>query len=179
MLQQQQAVGFPYCFTLASQRLQTVDVDPLLQCRVNKRHHQMLLCAQKYAKIRSSSLRPRPSSTIHYRSTIMMTTATTRRAFGEVAAGRRMNTNDLADSGASYLVCWNSERQYVHFTTRKLPRQLYKGTRERRQKLGQILSAEQITITLHSCWEWDSSSKGYRAKHLLHAYSTWELILFQ
>lgn len=31
MLQKQQAVGFPYCFTFASHRLQIVDVDPLLQ----------------------------------------------------------------------------------------------------------------------------------------------------
>lgn len=61
MLQQQQAVGFPYCFTLASHRLHTVDVEPLLQVTVIKIKRKqslaayVLLCTE-IAEIRSSSL---------------------------------------------------------------------------------------------------------------------------
>ena len=34
-----------------------------------------------------------------------------------------------------------------------------------------------IRVTLQSCWPWDNSSKGWRVKHLLHAYRISDLFI--
>lgn len=106
--------------------------------------------------------------------------------------------------------CWNSERQYVHFTTGKAPRHSYtpinceifrpyRATVAPQPQFQKSCSfkimvvvrsswrwdrkfhrenTSSCTLTLHSCWPGESSSKGQRAKQREQANKGGALMFF-